>query len=196
MNEGWASYWHARLLREADFLPADAYVDAIKCHSDVVRPLGSGEQVALSVNPYHVGFSLWEKIVERDGLDGARRIMREDDDFSFIRNHLTAELATELKLFRYGAEKDGTATVLADDLPKLHDALLGPKYNFGAPSVAAVHIGVDGALELLHDHKTDGRGLDPERATRVLEYVHRVWRRPVKLRTVKGGGETVELAVA
>src|SRR3546814_13434040 len=21
MNEGWASYWHARLLREADFLP-------------------------------------------------------------------------------------------------------------------------------------------------------------------------------
>jgi stage V sporulation protein R len=195
MNEGWASYWHARLLREADFLPSEAYVDAIKCHSDVVRPLASGEQVALSVNPYHVGFSLWEKLVERDGLEGARRIMREDDDFSFIRNHLTSELATELKLFRFGAGKEGATTVLDADLPKLHDALLAPKYNFGAPTVAAAHVRVDGTLELLHDHRTDGRGLDPERATRVLEYVHRVWRRPVKLTTVKSDGEAIELGV-
>ena len=195
MNEGWASYWHARLLREADFLPSEAYVDAIKCHSDVVRPLASGEQVALSVNPYHVGFSLWEKLVERDGLEGARRIMREDDDFSFIRNHLTSELATELKLFRFGAGKEGATTVLDADLPKLHDALLAPKYNFGAPTVAAAHVRVDGTLELLHDHQTDGRGLDAERATRVLEYVHRVWRRPVKLTTVKGDGEAIELGV-
>src|SRR5207344_2347538 len=64
MNEGWASYWHARLLREADFLPQDVYVDAIKCHSDVVRPTASGDRVSLDINPYHVGFWLWEKIVE------------------------------------------------------------------------------------------------------------------------------------
>ena len=56
MNEGWASYWHARLLREADFVPQQAYVDAIKCHSDVVRPIAADPQVALSVNPYHLGF--------------------------------------------------------------------------------------------------------------------------------------------
>ena len=89
MNEGWASYWHARLLREADFLPQSAYVDAIKCHSDVVRPSASGESVALSTNPYHLGFSIWEKIVEEQGLDAARKIMCEDDDFGFVRNHLT-----------------------------------------------------------------------------------------------------------
>jgi stage V sporulation protein R len=195
MNEGWASYWHARLLREADFLPAEAYVDAIKCHSDVVRPLGAGEQLALSVNPYHVGFSLWEKIVERDGLEGARRVMAEDDDFSFIRNHLTADLASELKLFRFGTQKDGSVNVLEADLPALHDALLAPKYNFGAPTVAATYVHVDGALDLLHDHTTDGRGLDPERATRVLEYVHRVWRRPVRLTTVNASGGSLELKV-
>ena len=57
MNEGWASYWHARLLREADFVPQQAYLDAIKCHSDVVRPIAADQQVALSVNPYHLGFS-------------------------------------------------------------------------------------------------------------------------------------------
>src|SRR5512139_3111843 len=80
MNEGWASYWHARLLREADFLPQDSYLDAIKCHSDVVRPIASGEQVALAVNPYHLGFSIWEKVVEKDGIEAARRMMREEDD--------------------------------------------------------------------------------------------------------------------
>src|SRR5215470_1447522 len=89
MNEGWASYWHARLLREADFLSQQAYVDAIKCHSDVVRPLATGEQVALTINPYHLGFSLWEEIVKEDGLDAARAILQQDDDFSFVRNQLT-----------------------------------------------------------------------------------------------------------
>ena len=64
MNEGWASYWHARLLREASFLPQDSWLDAAKCHSDVVRPYASGEHVALSVNPYHLGFSLWDTDVE------------------------------------------------------------------------------------------------------------------------------------
>ncbi|HEY5809448.1 MAG TPA: SpoVR family protein, partial [Povalibacter sp.] len=67
-NEGWASYWHARLLREADFLPQSAYVDAIKCHSDVVRPTASGENVSLNTNPYHLGFSIWEEIIADRGL--------------------------------------------------------------------------------------------------------------------------------
>jgi stage V sporulation protein R len=195
MNEGWASYWHARLLREADFLPQAAYVDAIKCHSDVVRPTASGENVALSTNPYHLGFSIWEKIVEEQGLEQARKIMCEDDDFAFVRNHLTVDLATELKLFRYKGPANGTLTVQEADLHALHDALLAPKYGFGAPTVSASRIHVDGKLELLHDHGTDGRGLDPERGRKVLEYIARVWRRPVTLTTVDNDNRAVELAV-
>jgi stage V sporulation protein R len=193
MNEGWASYWHARLLRESDFLPNDVYLDAIKCHSDVVRPIASGEQVALAVNPYHLGFSMWENVVEKEGIEAARRVMQEEDDFSFVRNRLTPELAEELGLFRFEAESYGAIRVIERDLPKLHDALLAPKYNFGAPRVAALHVHVDGTLEMQHDHETDGRGLDLERARRVLEYVHRVWRRPVKLHTVGPSGQPIEL---
>jgi stage V sporulation protein R len=194
MNEGWASYWHARLLREADFLPQQAYLDAIKCHSDVVRPLASGERVALSINPYHLGFTLWEKIVERDGLEAARRIMQQDDDFSFVRNQLTVEVAEELGLFRYRAESNGSVKVIEPDLDALHEALLAPKYNFGAPSVAARHVRVDGTLELEHDHQTDGRGLDVDRGRKVIEYIHRLWRRPVIMHTVDEDGEPVELS--
>jgi stage V sporulation protein R len=196
MNEGWASYWHARLLREADFLPQSAYVDAIKCHSDVVRPTASGDNVALSTNPYHLGFSIWEKIVEQKGLDHARRIMSEDDDFSFVRNHLTVELATELKLFRYKGPSNGTLTVQDIDLPALHEALLAPKYGFGAPTVSAARVHVDGKLELIHDHTTDGRGLDPERGRKVLEYIARVWRRPVTVATIDNDHRTVEISVS
>jgi stage V sporulation protein R len=195
MNEGWASYWHARLLREADFLPQSAYVDAIKCHSDVVRPSASGENVALSTNPYHLGFSIWEKIVEAQGLDAARKIMCEDDDFAFVRNHLTLELAQELKLFRFKGPATGTLTVQEMDLAALHEALLAPKYAFGAPTVSASRVHVDGKLELQHEHTVDGRGLDPERARKVLEYVARVWRRPVTIATVDNDNRAVEIAV-
>ncbi len=195
MNEGWASYWHARLLREADFLPQSAYVDAIKCHSDVVRPTASGENVALSTNPYHLGFSIWEKVIEQHGLEHARKIMCEDDDFSFVRNHLTLDLATELQLFRFKGPANGTLTVQESNLSALHDALLAPKYGFGAPTVSASRVHVDGKLELVHDHITDGRGLDPDRGRKVLEYIARVWRRPVTLTTVNNDHNTMEISV-
>ena len=39
---------------------------------------------------------MWEKLIERDGLEAARGIMEQDDDFAFGRNHLTRELAEEL----------------------------------------------------------------------------------------------------
>jgi stage V sporulation protein R len=77
MNEGWASYWHARLLREASFLPHELYLAAVKSHSDVVRPYASGQQLALSLNPYHLGFSMWEHIIDKHGMDKARQVVRE-----------------------------------------------------------------------------------------------------------------------
>jgi stage V sporulation protein R len=194
MNEGWASYWHARLLREADFVPQQSYVDAIKCHSDVVRPIAADQQVSLNINPYHLGFSMWERIVEDQGIDAARRIMEQDDDFGFVRNYLTRDLAEELGLFRFNARHSGHIRVLDHDLPALQETLIAGKYNFGAPSVSAAHVRVDGTLELEHDHDTDGRGLDIERSRKVLQYVQRVWRRPVVIRTVDQNGAGLELA--
>src|SRR5918999_927348 len=166
MNEGWASYWHARLLREADFLPQPTYLAAIKAHSDVVRPFASGEETALGINPYHLGFTLWEHIVERHGLEHARQVMREEDEIR----------------------------VADRDIEAVREAILAPKFNFGAPRVAAIELKSDGGLVLAHEHTSDGRGLDAARAKKVLEYTRRVWRRPVRLHTVSERGEPVELA--
>jgi len=193
MNEGWASYWHARLLREADFLPNDLYVSAIKAHSDVVRPYAAGRSLSLSVNPYHLGFTMWERIVERDGLEAARRICAEEDDFGFVRNHLDARLADELDLFVYEANANGEINVVSRDIHRIREAVLGPKFNFGSPRVAATRTESDGSLTLVHDHRSDGRGLDLSRAERVLDYVVRVWRRPVTLHTIDDRGNGREL---
>jgi stage V sporulation protein R len=194
MNEGWASYWHARLLREADFLPQPLYLSAIKAHSDVVRPYAAGQETALAINPYHLGFTLWEYIVDKHGLEHARQIMRDEDDFGFIRNFLDRDLAQKLDLFVYEASAGDEIKVANREVNAIREAILAPKFNYGAPRVAVVEMNNDGSLVLAHEHKSDGRGLDTNRAKRVLEYTRRVWRRPVRLQTVNDRGEPTELA--
>ncbi|HYD58336.1 MAG TPA: SpoVR family protein, partial [Burkholderiales bacterium] len=194
MNEGWASYWHARLLREAEFLPQPLYLSALKAHSDVVRPYAAGEQTALAINPYHLGFTIWERIVEKHGLEQARQVRRDEDDFGFIRNWLDRELAEEAGLFVYEAQSNDEIRVATKDLAAIREAILAPKFNYGAPRVAAVETRGDGSLTLAHDWKSDGRGLDTQRARKVLDYVARVWRRPVRLTTRSASGDPVELS--
>jgi stage V sporulation protein R len=189
MNEGWASYWHARLLREADFLPQQMYLEAVKAHSDVVRPYAAGQEVSLKINPYHLGFFIWEDIVESGGLEAARKVMRENDDFGFIRNHLEESLARKLDLFAWEARRSGEVRAKAFDIDAIREFVLSGKFNFGAPRVHVAEMRADGTLVLVHEHATDGRGLDRQSAEKVMDYLLRVWRRTVELRTVdaKGG---------
>jgi stage V sporulation protein R len=190
----WASYWHARLLREADFLPHTTYLSAIKAHSDVVRPFASGEQTALQINPYHLGFTMWEQIVEKHGLQRAFEVRREEDDFGFVRNWLDHELAEKSGLFVFEAKSSDEIKVTTRDVSAIREAILAPKFNYGAPRVAALEMKGDGSLTLVHDHASDGRGLDVGRAKKVLEYTRRLWRRPVRLQTINDRAEAIEIA--
>jgi stage V sporulation protein R len=47
----------------------------------------------------------------------------------------------------------------------------------------------DGSLRLAHNYQSDGRGLELERAHRVLEYVAKCWRRSVIMETVDANGK-------
>jgi len=81
------------------------------------------------------------------------------------------------------------------DIDTLREQLIAPKFNFAAPHVQAIELSHDGSLMLRHDHIADGRGLDLERAQKVLEYIALVWRRPVALETVDGDGNKKTLEV-
>ena len=58
MNEGWASYWHKRILDSLE-LPPELHLEFIVRHNQVVRPHPGG------INPYHVGLRVWEDIDRR-----------------------------------------------------------------------------------------------------------------------------------
>ena len=190
MNEGWASYWHARLLREADFLPSDLYVSAIKAHSDVVRPFAADHELSLAINPYHLGFSIWEDLISRLGLEAARKSCKEEDDFGFIRNYLSEDLAQQLNLFVYESDREGGIRMVNRDIHAIREAILAPRFNYGAPRVSIHEMHADGSLELAQDYQQDGRGLDIARAERVVDYLAKIWRRPVSLQTIGSSGHS------
>jgi stage V sporulation protein R len=83
--------------------------------------------------------------------------------------------------------------VAAFDIDALRENILAPKFNFGAASVLARHVAVDGTLDLEHRYGSDGRGLDLNRARKVLAYIHQVWRRPVRLHTIDARGKETTL---
>jgi stage V sporulation protein R len=103
-------------------------------------------------------------------------------------------MAEEMGLFRFQRQQQGQIKVVAADIEELHENLLTDKYNFGAPRVSVTEVRNDGTLVLGHDSQLDGRGLDAERTAKVLEYIKRVWRRPVLLNTVDANAKAVVLS--
>lgn len=58
MNEGWASLWHQRILREMDLTSSEA-IEFAKLNAGVVQPSKT------SINPYYLGIKMFEHIEER-----------------------------------------------------------------------------------------------------------------------------------
>ena len=58
MNEGWASFWHKRILEALD-LPQSLKIEFLVRHTQVLSPHPGG------LNPYHIGMKVWEDIEKR-----------------------------------------------------------------------------------------------------------------------------------
>ncbi|MGA9174595.1 MAG: SpoVR family protein, partial [Thermoactinomyces sp.] len=58
MNEGWASYWHIRIMRELD-LDEEEAIEFAKLNASVLSPSKT------SINPYHLGVKIFEDIERR-----------------------------------------------------------------------------------------------------------------------------------
>jgi stage V sporulation protein R len=187
MNEGWASLWHTRLLRELG-LGDDEYVEFAKLNAHVRAPHPGG------VNPYLLGVAIYEDALDRLGeAEGLRQcfLMREvEDDVGFLRNHFTREVAERLDMFVYARQDEGGQPVwriTARDLDTVRDTLVRSRENGGRPVIVAVDADGGGARELVLEHRHDGRDLEAADAQKTLERVARVWGRRCRLRTVVAG---------
>ncbi|RYL93093.1 SpoVR family protein [Sporolactobacillus sp. THM7-4] len=192
MNEGWASYWHARIMREIDMTSGEA-VEFAKLNAQVVQPS------AQSINPYYLGIKIFEDIEERynhptEALkeigvkegSGRKKIfeVRElESDQSFIRNYLTKDLVQREDLFLF--EKKGNEYTITDkDWKNVRDQLVSMRINGGFPYIVVENGDYNSNGELLLKHRYEGTELDVRYMEGVLKYLVQLWGRPVHLETV------------
>lgn len=175
MNEGWASYWHLTLMRELALSDQD-YVDFARLHSQVTQPL------MYQINPYALGLAIFQDIEQREGKSGLFLTRTMEDDVSFVRNHLTEEIAQSLHLMLYGPDED-RVVLKSRQFEVVRDQLVRDLVHGGLP---VVHVDDGdfnrrGELYLLHRH--EGSDLDIHYAEMTLHHVYTLWGRPVHLET-------------
>lgn len=178
MNEGWASYWHYNILKRLG-LPTELYLEFIKRHNDVITPLKG------RLNPYYVGFKIYQDLVEKYGEKKIFEVRYIERDESFIRKYLTRELCEELNLFEYG--KKGSDYIIQevsdeDGWKEIRNTLSSSCGMGSVPLIRAVDVAKDKTLTL--EHVYDGRELQLSYAEETLKYISDLWGFKVKLKTV------------
>jgi stage V sporulation protein R len=189
MNEGWASLWHARILREMG-LSSEEHLQFAQLHASVLSPSRRRP------NPYHLGYQMWEHI-ERQANDGqpwtpemidspgTRLIfdIREmESDAAFIRNYLDAELVEACDLYIY-ARQGNEWVVVEKDAETIRDAMVAGMTNLGRPRIVVADGDLNDNGELKLEHRWEGQDLDMTYAEKTLEHVHHLWGRAVHLAT-------------
>jgi len=214
MNEGWASYWHFKLLNELD-LPQGLHLEFLVRHNQVLRPTPGG------LNPYHLGFVIWHDIERRwnegntgreftddtppenlNAMDenetpGRKKIfeVRESDrDSSFLRRFLTEDIMRELGIFQH--EKRGKERVITkvSDEESWQDVKNTLIANVGTGTLPVIKVedadfGSKRTLQLRHFH--DGRDLQLEYAEKCLQHIQALWGRQVILETTLNGKDSI-----
>ena len=178
MNEGWACFWHYKILHELE-LPQSMHIPFLKSHNQVVRPhVGR-------INPYHLGFHLFNKIEERFGLQECFLAREVHNDESFIRHYLTQEDCEELNLFSFTSQKNEYIVEnVSDDegWKEVKKTLINQVAGNSIPVIYAEGIEPSDTLILHHEH--DGRDLKLDYATQVVEHCKLLWGSDVKLITM------------
>jgi stage V sporulation protein R len=196
MNEGWAAYWHLRIMRELE-LDEGEYVEFAQLHANVIAPSKH------SLNPYLVGLKMFEDIEQRwdNPTDEERReygrqtgqgrskifeIREIENDASFIRNYLTQELVDDLDLYIYKQEGD-ELKVVEKDFRRIRDMIVAGMSNFGHPYIVVEDGDYHRARELYLKHIYEEQEIDIDYAEKTLRFVYQLWKRPVHLETVLNG---------
>lgn len=192
MNEGWASYWHQRILREMDLTSAEA-LEFAKLNSGVVQPSRT------SINPYYLGLKIFEDIEERyndpteemkkrgvvpgSGREKLFEVREIESDISFLRNYLTRDLVMREDMYLF--QKQGKDYKIVDkSWEHVRDQLVNTRVNGGFPYITVNDGDYMKNGELYLKHWYEGIELDLRYLEKVLPYVYQLWGRIVHLETV------------
>ncbi|AGA69522.1 hypothetical protein Desdi_2079 [Desulfitobacterium dichloroeliminans LMG P-21439] len=183
INEGWATFWHSRIMRELDLTDAEA-LDFAVMHSQVVQPS------RLQLNPYYLGVKIWESLAERHDLETLFEIRETENDVSFLRNYLNQELVDDLNLFNY--RKVGAHWQVMDTAwEKVRDNLVRQLVNGGHPRILVRDGDYEGKGGLYLHHVHEGMDLDIVYLEKTLLLLESLWGKGAYLETVVDGKQVL-----
>src|SRR5699024_8542009 len=191
MNEGWASYWHQRILRELDLTSGET-IEFAELNANVIQPSKT------QINPYYLGLKMFESIekqydnpseeMKKRGIQrssGRKKIfeVREmDNDQSFIRNYLTKELAEQEDLYLF--QKEGNEyRVSSKEFENIREQLISSRVNGGFPYIVVKDGDYLRNGELYLEHRYEGVELGIEDLEKVLPYLFSLSGRAIHLET-------------
>lgn len=179
INEGWATFWHSRIMRELELSNAE-YIEFALMHSQVVQPS------LLGLNPYYLGAKIWEYLAKTKSLENLFEIRESENDLSFIRNYLNRELVEDLNLYNF--RKVGAVwQVTENEWEKVRDNLVLQLVHGGYPRIVALGRDFEGRGGLLLKHCHEGIDLDVVYLEKTLALVYNLWGKLVAIETIMDG---------
>ncbi|WP_110928918.1 SpoVR family protein [Bacillus massiliglaciei] len=192
MNEGWASFWHQRIIRELDLTSGES-IEFAKLNAGVVQPSRT------SINPYYLGLKVLEDIEERynnptdemkrmgvepgSGREKLFEVREIESDISFLRNYLTKDLVTREDMYLF--QKQGKDYKIVDKgWEQVRDQLVGMRVNGGFPYITVNDGDFMRSGELYLKHWYEDIELDLKYLEKVLPYIFQLWGRTVHLETM------------
>jgi stage V sporulation protein R len=200
MNEGWASYWHSKLMT-GKIASSDEILDYADRNAGVMATAPG------RLNPYKLGVELYRDVEERwnrgmFGKDweecddvqaknhwdlrlglGFKKILQVRalyNDVTFLDEFLTPEFARRHKLFSFGYnQRNERYEIESREFKQVKDKLLFQLTNFGNPFIYVEDSNFENRGELLLKHDHQGTDLRLDYAREVLGALVRVWKRPV-----------------
>ncbi len=216
MNEGWATFWHHRLLNQMyddGFLTDGVMIEWLKSHTNVVYQPPVGHKAYSGINPYALGFAMYtdlKRICEQPTpedrqwfpeiagspwLPALDQAMRNYKDESFVGQFLSPKLMRELRLFAIvddESEEELEVSAIHDEAGyKRVRESLSRQYDLGSrePNIQVWNVNLRGdrSLTLRHFQHND-RPLH-DTAQEVLRHVARLWGFGVQLESVNARGD-------
>lgn len=206
LNEGWASFWHSKIMTEK-VLRDEEVVDYADRHAAVTAsPPGT-------INPYKLGLELLRDIKERWdkgrfgkeyeecddltlkenwdrnlglGMEKLFEIRRVHNDVTFIDTFLTEDFVRRHKLFVYEFNRHtGAYEITSRDFESVKQKLLFLMTNCGRPIIWVTDGNYRNRGELYLWNQHEGVDLRWDYAIETLKNIHSLWKRPVHLETIK-----------
>lgn len=205
LNEGWATYWHSKMMTQIAPLKESEIVDYCDHYAGVVASSGS-------LNPYKLGVELLRHIEKRwdkgqygleytkiddpkvrsewdtqagEGRKKLFEVRRIHNDITFLDEFLDEDFCHESKMFLYDTDpRTGKQVISSRSFPEIKQQLLTQLTNFGQPIIEVVDGNFKNRGELLLRHRHEKIDLKHQFTLETLKNLYKIWNRPVHIESI------------